>query len=565
MQVVHLQSIGEMKMYNNFSKKLPDNDYTRRNMPLIKKAAEEYLDLSVKALPYSKFKLFTETGSRVEYEADYIEHRRRVNVLAAMCLYEDDPKWVYALEDALWAICDEITWALPAHISNTDFEDYYTFLDLFSCETGFVMSEIWYLLNDKLSETVNKRIKQEVRKRIIEPYLKGKHRWGKNNWSAVCAGGIGCAIMYMGTKDEFALVMDNLKESMERFLESFYDDGCCMEGSLYWEYGFGYFCYFSQMLYEYTNGEIDYLKNEKVHNIALFRQKICLSGNMVIPFADAPHCINYNPGLIHFLAKKFDDATITEKEFEMLFGDDTRHRFAPFIRSFFWYDENLKKFDKSCDSYFPDAEWYIKNTGEMTFASKGGNNAEPHNHNDIGSFVVVKGKEFIIDDLGWPEYYNGYFGPDRIKDICASSKGHSVPIINGLEQQPGADSSGEIKKADSSGFKIEFSKTYKSENIKNVTRDISFDEDKIILKDSFSGDITGIRERFVTRIKPAIKDGTVEISGVKIETSAKCEIEITTAEYEPRKISNANMKDIETAYLIDFCFEKLGEVKFWIY
>ena len=62
------------------------------------------------------------------------------------------------------------------------------------------------------------------------------------------------------------------------------------------------------------------------------------------------------------------------------------------------------------------------------FAIKGGNNGEPHNHNDVGSFLYFIGEEEIISDLGAGEYTKAYFGPERYSVLCCSSRGHSVPI-----------------------------------------------------------------------------------------------------------------------------------------
>ena len=552
-------------MFNNFSTQLPDNDYTRRNIPLIREAAEEYLKSTAKTLPYSRFKLFFETGSRVEYEADYIEHRRRLNVFCVMSLYEADEKWILALEDAVWAVCDEFTWSLPAHLEKTEFSDYYHNLDLFSCETGFALSEIWYLLKDRLSDMIKERIVYEVRRRVIDYYLSSEKSWSKNNWSAVCAGSIGCCIMYLGTERELMSVTDRLQSSMKDFLDSYYDDGCCLEGSLYWEYGFEYFCYFAHMLRQYTNGEYDYFKDEKVHKMALFRQRACIFKNMVVPFADAPHYCNYKPGFIHFLAGQYNDVTVIGREYESMFDDDTRHRFAGFIRNFYWYNEELKGEDKPENYYFPQAQWYIKYIGKTAVAAKGGNNAEPHNHNDVGSFILVRDGKFIIDDLGWPEYYAGYFGKERIKNICVSSKGHNLPVIDGCEQQQGEECAGEVTECSDSVFAVEIAKAYKNKKISGVLRKISFEGEKIILKDCFAGDINRIAERFVTRIEPSIKGDCVVIDSVTIKPDKAAEIKISSGKYQPRGISRINMKPEETAYFIDFCHEGEKELEFLIY
>ena len=100
-------------MIHFFKEPFPHNAHTEKLLKPVRKAAEEYLGTPIAVLPFSTFKLLRQTGSRVEYEADYIAHRRRLNAMTAMALAEpDDPRWLYELEDILWAICDEYTLSL---------------------------------------------------------------------------------------------------------------------------------------------------------------------------------------------------------------------------------------------------------------------------------------------------------------------------------------------------------------------------------------------------------------------------------------------------------------------
>ena len=62
-------------MYNYLSKRIPDNRYTRRYLKDFPKMAEEYRAKPIPAIPYSVFKLYQTTGSRVEYEAYYFDVR----------------------------------------------------------------------------------------------------------------------------------------------------------------------------------------------------------------------------------------------------------------------------------------------------------------------------------------------------------------------------------------------------------------------------------------------------------------------------------------------------------
>ncbi len=529
----------------------------------IKKAGAKYLKTPIKSLTYSKFKIFKQTGSRVEYEADYIEHRRRLNVFAALALSSDDKKWLHGLEDIIWAICDEFTWALPAHIYNDPpVQEYDKVIDLFASETGFALSEILYLFKDRLSPLVADRAEYEIRRRIINPYLESDIKWGKNNWSAVCAGSIGVIMMYLCSRQEFEQVKDRISASINDFLDSYNDDGCCLEGPLYWAYGFGYFCFFATMLREYTKGEINLFENEKVKRIAQFGQKMYLADNIIIPFADAPHNLNYNIGLAHFLANEYEDISAFDEKYEAKFGDDKRYRFADFIRNFYWYDETLRKNNKKNNDYYimKDSQWYIKKVGNMAFAAKGGKNNEPHNHNDIGCFVLLYNKKFIIDDLGWPEYVRGYFGEDRYKNVCASSRGHSVPIIDGEYQKAGKQHYAELLEGNEDTFSLDITKAYSLKNLKKAVRRFNVNENKVIITDLFQGEIKNITERFVTRIKPEIRGSMVIIGQMKIKCDKETKISISEENFTPRlSICKMDMKPIETAYFIDFNFNDIRD------
>ena len=73
-------------MYPLLTSGIPDNPRNKKVLEAVRAAAEEYEKEDIKDLPFSKYRIYFETGSRLEYEACYIEHRRRLNVYAAMAL-----------------------------------------------------------------------------------------------------------------------------------------------------------------------------------------------------------------------------------------------------------------------------------------------------------------------------------------------------------------------------------------------------------------------------------------------------------------------------------------------
>ena len=559
-------------MYNNFSEFLPRTKHTEQLVADIKRAASEYKSVPIESLSHSKFEYVLTTGRKREsYEEDYIEHRRRLSTFLIMALYEDDPVYIEELQNILWAVCDEFTWCVPAHARAVTGENLtqklMTIIDLFAAETAFYLSEAIYLTKRRISKLVYDRVEYEIKRRVINPFIEGNVRWAKNNWSGVCASSIGVSMIYLGMDKEFSASQNHLSECINGFLDSYEDDGCCKEGPLYWEYGFGFFCYYARLVREYTGGKINYFSIPKVKKIAQYGENVFLKNNNVIPFSDAPHELNYNIGLHTFLAKEYGLPSLSEK-YECKFGDDIRYRICHMIRNLFWYDEaflqNIPEQKKYI--YYEDAMWYINTKNDAyCFAAKGGNNDEPHNHNDLGGFIVYDNGSYIIDDLGWPMYDAGYFEADRYNFICASSKGHSVPQIDNTEQTTGSAGFAKLISASEDKFEIDLSKAYST--AENVYRKFYFYPERIILEDEFSGENNEITERFITRIKPIIeKDNCVKIDNWTITCCDSAEVSVIKTEFKPRNnIVKSSMNDTEHAFLIDFKLKKdKNTVKFII-
>ena len=97
-------------------------------------------------------------------------------------------------------------------------------------------------------------------------------------------------------------------------------------------------------------------------------------------------------------------------------------------------------------------------------AIKAGHNAENHNQNDVGSFVVHVDGESLLTDPGRGLYSRFYFSDQRYENIFANSFGHSVPRIGGQLEAPGAEFRGELFEVQLAGtFKkavVEFPRAY---------------------------------------------------------------------------------------------------------
>lgn len=484
----------------------------------VRTAAEQSLMEPLPHLPYSKFKLYDETGNRYIYEDVYFERRKRLNVYALMSKLTGEQKYINALEDIIWHICDEYSWALPAHIKTEQpITAQKIWLDLFACETGFALAEIYSLLENVLSSLVKRRIQEELRTRIIESFLQRKEPWFwetvENNWAAVCAGSVLAVFLYCAQPQEISVALPQLESAFSYFLKGFTEDGCCLEGYDYWNYGFGFFVMATDLLRNYTGGATDYFKLEHVKNIARYQQKIILRvPDMAVSFADGSS--NFRPlcGLSYYLKKEYPDLFLPNK-FSPVLADHC-YRWGHFIRTFLWTgnrDENSNALPQT--DIFATAGWYIRREQEYTLAVKAGHNDEPHNHNDVGSFIFCTDAGQVLCDLGAGEYVKDYFSDKRYEFLVNRSLGHSVPFINGKEQAAGADYFGKLLHADKDSAVIEIGSAYPDETLKSLKRSFRFSENDVFMRDEFefSKVPSAIQERFVTLFEP-----TLDISGGKI-------------------------------------------------
>jgi hypothetical protein len=492
----------------------------------IRDQADVFLNESLLALPFSLYRLFDETGDRLAFEAPYFERRRRLVSLAlAAWLWQTD-EYLRGLEDAMWAICDEYAWALPAHLSGSSLEArashaHRTTLDLFACETAFALAEIRSLLADALSPAVSERARRECEERVIAPFIARKSPlpWEemRNNWCAVCAGSVGAAALYLIEDDErLSAVIERVLPSLDKFMESFPDDGACLEGIGYWTYGVGFFLSFSELLRESTDGIIDLSANGKFKRVAAFQSKAYLNDSLAVSFADGEPGERYRIGLTALLSRSFPGSRLPPKARAAGFVDDRNGRFCLCLRDLVWGsrrggdEEGARSEPTEKASWFSESQWLIRparGLGRAAFAAKGGHNGEPHNHNDIGSFQFVLGPLQLLADLGRGEYTRDYFGDKRYDSFCASSFGHRLPIIDGAGQAAGEGRRGRdvvfIEKGEEYALSMDIAAAYGLPGLASLIRRFEYDGGETLsLSDEyfFEGRAAPVIERFVTLV-----------------------------------------------------------------
>ena len=478
--------------------------------------ADRYTVTEPPVMKFSKLHMYVKNGNREIYERDHEEYETRMHMLFLAYVITEDEKYIEPLADIIWNICDFETWSIPAHVRETlTTEERRRNLDLCSCIMGYRLSEIVYLIGDKLPELVSRRVKDEVRYRVIDSFAaadNGRYFWltGTNNWAAVCVAGVLCSYLYLATDEEIEEQLPRMMEIADSYLRGFEDDGCCTEGYAYWNYGFSFFCVFAKMLADYTDGRINYFEKNKVRKIAMFQQNILLNKNQCISFSDGG--LNFEPysWLSHFLKHIYPEMQLPALPDECVIDYATAplKNGAP-IRYILWTDPSLLGGSLSPKSHiFENAEWFLHHGKNYALGAKAGHNAEFHNHNDVGSFSFSKNGLVTFCDPGGGEYTADYFGEKRYTLFITSARAHSVPIINGMYQSYGKREGGVII-FDENRFKFSMKGGYEISTLAFLTRDFECLEDGVRLTDvfEFSETPTSVAERFVSLLPITECDG----------------------------------------------------------
>lgn len=453
-------------------------------------------------LSEEEFLLYEKNGNRLIYENNYFERRRFLKVFGLVLLWNKQPKYVAKLEEIIREICLETTWALPAHVDR-NMKDWEITVDLFACETGHALSLIIKEFSELLSFEIQEMVKEHLRKRLLESFLskkEGQWRWESfdNNWISVCAGSIGYIALdiYPEEKEELVEIVARAKRAMPNYLKSFCQDGTCLEGIDYYNYGLGFYYAFARQLYEATDGKDNLIGSEHLENIAKFQQLCYMNESLTVSFSDSGNRSKFRMGLLCYLASLFEGVEFPPMESAIRLEVDHCYRYTLAYQDYMWTKEYLEKYFSEEDlteknvkekvenqiSFLSEAQWAIWKYKEYGIAIKGGYNEEPHNHNDIGSFLYTVNGEIFLADIGAGEYTKAYFAEEtRYSFLTTSSRGHNVPLINGEEQKAGRQQGANVfRKIGENKIHIEFQGAYDIENLQSLERSAYFDEDKEI-------------------------------------------------------------------------------------
>lgn len=452
--------------------------------PIVEMNDDDYLD-------------FSRTGNRTRGQKVIGQRYGRLSTLVVAECLENRGRFLPAIEAALRAYCGDKSWTLPAHDRNLAvFDGKAMSIDLHSSNLTWKMAITCYWLGDKLSPDVRQLVRRELDRRTFEPYLEAVLRKGRgaywhavtNNWNAVCtAGVVGAALALVEPRKDRALYVAAAERSMESFLSGFTADGYCSEGMGYWNYGFGHFVMLSETLVQATGGKLDLLADKKAEAAAAFGRNLEILPGIYPAFADCSVKARPAEQITAFLSRRYGWGMKEVEDHGLLLASGPTS--LPELAVYgFPNTASRRPSVPAATGPLPLRSWFFEagilvcrpaaGQDGVGVALKGGHNAEHHNHNDVGSFVVVLGKSTPLLDPGGEVYTARTFSAKRYESNLLNSFGHPVPVVAGQLQRTGREAAAKVLKTEftdqSDTLVLDLSAAYTVRSLEKLQRTFVF-------------------------------------------------------------------------------------------
>lgn len=446
------------------------------------------------AFPATLFLEYARTGERDRHFSVYSARRRMLRDLVVGEAIERGGRFADRIVDAVWSTCEETWWGAPPHVSMQggepglpDPDD--PLVDLFAGETAGALAWTAHLVGEALeqaSPAVTRRIRTEVRRRVLEPCLTRVFWWmglsdvgwaGNrggprivNNWNPwICSNWIAGALLLEDDAEARARGVAKALVVLDEYLGVVPPDGSCEEGAAYWSRAAGTLFDSLDLLWDATDGAIDIFDEPVIVELGRFLPRIHLAGPWFANFGDGSPRPDVPAGVVYRYGRRIGDASVCA------FGAEFVERWcregpADPIESLGRTARTLDVVDEARRAPraagLPSFTWLpgdevmvardVAGSSEgFAIATRGGHNGSPHGHADIGSFIVVLDGDPLVIDPGIGTYTAQTFSSDRFALWTIRSAFHDVPLVAGVEQRPGREYAAGLRWCDDDGERAE--------------------------------------------------------------------------------------------------------------
>ena len=492
--------------------------------------AEAWHEHPYPLLTAGMYAAFVRTGSRRECETPYFDRRRKLCAAALHVCLTGTLEELPDVEDGLMLICEESAWAISAHLglsAGHPFPDERRIvLDLFAAQTGMVLSFVCQLLADVLHPDLADRVRREVERRVLRHFMEDDGEWWMgfvrkdlNNWTPWIISNVLMAANawhYGG-----AALIGRACMMLDRWLDAVAADGGCDEGAGYWNMAGGAFLDCLMVLE--AMAKVDLWQEEKVRRMMAYPEKVHLGGGWFANFADCDARPWLSGERLEYAGARTGNRALVRMGAQMRTPpswelNDTVHLSRLLMRLFSKPVQVETAALPPKDVWLPDLQLRIVSRGELTAAIKGGHNAESHNHNDVGSFLLMARDDMQLVDAGNLVYTAKTFSDRRYELWNCRSAYHNVPIIGGSEQQPGRAFAARNVEALPDGLRLDIAGAYPDDAaVQRCVRELRLSAGRMMLREEIAlGEEKPVTWVFMLRQEPVLAQNAAILGGQQL-------------------------------------------------
>jgi hypothetical protein len=208
----------------------------------------------------------------------------------------------------------------------------------------------------------------------------------------------------------------------------------------------------SEMILQATDGKVDLMQDEKARQAAGFGSRIEIANGVYPAFADCSIRAKPSSSLMYYISRHLGLGLRSWEAADPVSSGGSLYQSMMYS---FPNSASKARLARSSSSGSGIRSWFDQagvlicrpasdSSSRLAVALKGGHNNEHHNHNDVGSFVVVLGDEPLLLDPGGEVYTARTFSSRRYDSNVLNSFGHPVPRVADKLQRTGSRARGKI-------------------------------------------------------------------------------------------------------------------------
>ena len=527
-------------------------------------------------LPATHFLAYPRQGNRTLADDARRGRRNQLRQLVLAECAEYKGRFLDAIVDGIWLTCEETFWGSPAHlgaqkagIGLPDPEE--PVVDLFAADTAAMLAWTDYLVGaelDRVSPLIRRRVWHEVDRRVLAPcerrddfgwmgFARRPDSRPPNNWNPwINSNWLTASLLLEPDENRRVRSVHKILRTLDIFLDGYSDDGGCDEGPGYWNRAGGSLFDCLELLHSASDGAVDVFADPLIREIGRYIVRAQIHDNWYVNFADASAKVRIDGHLVFRYGRRIGDepmqllgAWAAEQAGEGDAGrSDSFGRALPALFSLGQLATAPKKQPLPRDVWLPGIEMMTARLEDgsprgLYLAAHGGHNAESHNHNDVGDFIVYADGAPAIVDIGVETYTRKTFSSQRYDIWTMQSAWHNLPTIDGVMQADGVRfaARGAVYSAsdDAAEFRLDIAPAYPaSAGVALWERSLRLDrrQNRVEVKENYSlsKDVSEITLSLVTHARPAHpKKGRIRLRKPEY-TSGAVLIEYDPAVFEAR-------------------------------